>query len=301
MSGARPALLSAKAAQRRWLPEGRRGPMPWIIAIMMFLTVLAAACALGLGHALWKMRGDMAGGYTVQIVEANAAKRAEMVRQVEGFFHAETSVRSYRVVLESRLREQLAPWLGEEAQSGDLPIPALIDLSLKPDVSPSKIEKIRREIITRAPSARIDAHQSYLAPVEALMRALMWAAAALVALMLLVTGAVVVLAARSTHDAHRGTIDIMHMLGATDLQIARLFQRRIALDALLGAIVGTIAAAALLWLLDRNLAAAGSELAALIALPWRSAAVLLGLPIFAMLVAAVTARITVMRALERSL
>lgn len=298
MSGAR---FSAKAAQRRWLPEGRRGPMPWIIAIMMFLTVLAAACALGLGHALVTMRGDLAGGYTVQIVEANAAKRAEMVRRIEGFFHGETSVRSYRVVLESRLREQLAPWLGEDAQSGELPIPALIDFSLDPNTSLSKIKEIRQKIIAHAPSARIDAHQSYLAPVEALMRALMWAAAGVVALMLLATGAVVVLAARSTHDAHLNTIDIMHMLGATDLQIARLFQRRIALDALLGAVTGTLAAAALLWLLDRNLAGVGSELAALIALPWRSAAVLLGLPIFAMLVAAVTARITVMRALERSL
>lgn len=298
MSGAR---FSAKAAQRRWLPEGRRGPMPWIIAIMMFLTVLAAAGALGLGHALWTMRGDLAGGYTVQIVEADAAKRGEMVRRIDGYFHAEKTVRAHRVVLESRLRDQLAPWLGEDAQSGDLPIPALIDLSLKPGISYSKISEIRREVMAIAPSARIDAHQSYLAPVEALIRVAMWAAGGLVALMLLVTGAVVVLAARSTHDAHRGTIDIMHMLGATDLQIARLFQRRIALDALLGAATGTLAAAALLWLLDRNLGAAGSELAALIALPWRSAAVLLGLPLFAMLIAAVTARITVMRALERSL
>ena len=31
------------AADRRLLPEGRlAGPMPWVIAIMMFLTVLAA-------------------------------------------------------------------------------------------------------------------------------------------------------------------------------------------------------------------------------------------------------------------
>ena len=39
------------AAERGLLPEGRlAGPMPWVIAIMMFLTVLAAAAGLGLGQ-----------------------------------------------------------------------------------------------------------------------------------------------------------------------------------------------------------------------------------------------------------
>ena len=39
-------------AERGLLPEGRMaGPMPWVIAIMMFLTVLAAAAGLGLAGA----------------------------------------------------------------------------------------------------------------------------------------------------------------------------------------------------------------------------------------------------------
>lgn len=292
---------SAKAAQRRWLPAGQRGPMPWIIAIMLFLTVLSAACALGLGHALVRMRGDLAGGYTIQIVEANAARRAELVRRVSAYLEGERAVRRHKVIPEAQMLSQLAPWLGEDARADELPIPALIDLSLAAGAQSATIARITDAVRRIAPSARIDAHQGYLAPVEALMRALMWSAGGLVALMLLVTGAVVVLAARSAHDTQRGTIDIMHMLGATDLQIARLFQRRIALDALLGAVVGTLAAAALLWSLDQTLSASQSELAGLISLPWKSAALLLGLPLFAMLVAAVTARITVMRALERNL
>jgi len=275
--------------------------MPWIIAVMIFLTVLAAGCALALGHGLERLRGDLAGGYTIQIIEADAAKRAQMVRQIEGVFHVERAVRAYRIVLETRLREQLAPWLGEDAAADGLPIPALIDLTLAPGTASAKIAEISRAVKQRAPSARIDAHQSYLAPVEALMRALIGAAAGLVMLMLLATGAVVVLAARGVHDAHRGTIDIMHMLGATDLQIARLFQRRIALDALLGAAAGTVCAIALLWLIGRTLGASGLELAGLVALPWRASLWLLALPLFAMLVATATARITVMRALERSL
>ena len=48
------------------------------------------------------------------------------------------------------------------------------------------------------------------------------------------TGAVVLLAARAGLETHRETISVMHMLGSTDVQVARLFQRRIALDAAIG-------------------------------------------------------------------
>ncbi|PZU57037.1 MAG: cell division protein, partial [Sphingobium sp.] len=67
---------SAAAARHRLLPAGRvAGPMPWIIAIMMFLTVLAAAAGLGLGTAVRAMSADLAGRATVQVVEADAQQR----------------------------------------------------------------------------------------------------------------------------------------------------------------------------------------------------------------------------------
>ncbi|MBA3895611.1 MAG: cell division protein, partial [Sphingomonadaceae bacterium] len=44
--------FAPSAADRRLLPEGRlAGPMPWVIAIMTFLTLLAAAGGLALGGA----------------------------------------------------------------------------------------------------------------------------------------------------------------------------------------------------------------------------------------------------------
>lgn len=275
--------------------------MPWIIGIMMFLTVLSAACALGLGHALTRLRGDLAGGYTIQIVEANAAKRTELVRRVSAYLDTAPPVRAFRTIPEAQMLAQLAPWLGEDARADELPIPALIDLSMKRAAGADGIRQVEQAVKRIAPSARIDAHQGYLEPVEALMRGLIWLAGGLVALMLVLTGAVVVLAANSAHAAHRGTIDIVHMLGATDLQVARQFQKRIALDVLLGAVAGTIAAAALIAMLGAGLHASQSELAGFVRLPWRSVGILLGLPLFAMLVAAFTARFTVMRALERDL
>lgn len=292
---------AGRAARNRWLPQGRRGPMPWIIAIMMFLTVLAGAGSLSLAQALHRMHGELAGGQTVQIVEADAAKRADQVRKVAALLRADGAIRTVHVVPEERLLAQLEPWIGTDAGSGDLPIPALIDMELAPGATPARLRSIAERVEAAAPSARIDSHENYLGPVERLMRIAMWLIAGLMALMLMVTGAVVTLAARSAHATHRGTIDIMHLLGATDLQIARLFQRRMALDALFGGALGLGAAAVLLWLLGRAIFATGSELTQMMVLSWRLAALLLLIPACGTVLAMLIARITVRRALERSL
>src|SRR3546814_6056531 len=74
------------------------------------------------------------------------------------------------------------------------------------------------------------------------------------------TAAVVILAARAGLEAHRETIEVLHMMGSTDIQVARLFQRRIALDTLAGGIVGTVVAAAIIALVGWRIEALGSDL-----------------------------------------
>ncbi|MFN2259565.1 MAG: cell division protein, partial [Parasphingopyxis sp.] len=70
--------LTATPAEKRLLTEGRlSGPMPWVIAIMMFLTVLAAAGGIGLAHAAGQVTSGIANRITIQIVEANPDIRAE--------------------------------------------------------------------------------------------------------------------------------------------------------------------------------------------------------------------------------
>ena len=120
-------------------------------------------------------------------------------------------------------------------------------------------------------------------------------------LMMLATAAVVGLAARGAHDSHRGTIDVLHLMGSTDVQIARLFQRRIGLDALMGGALGFAFALLVILLIGLRLAATGSELLAAIALPMRDWLILVALPIAGVLLATLTARWTVLRALGRSL
>src|SRR3546814_8302546 len=82
-------------------------------------------------------------------------------------------------------------------------------------------------------------------------------------------------------------------MGATNVQIARLFQRRIALDALFGGMLGTAGSVLVLSLLGILIRYIGSDLLGSARLPGYGCGVLLLLPLGGVLLAMLTARLTV--------
>jgi cell division transport system permease protein len=132
------------------------------------------------------------------------------------------------------------------------------------------------------------------------IQVLQWLALSLVILMGGATAAAVVLSARGALDTHRGTIEVVHGMGATDRQIASLFQRKIALDALAGAALGGISAALILLLLGGGSAALGGELGGRAPLGPGDLLILALMPVAAVVLATVVARLAVLGALRRT-
>ena len=292
---------AASAADRRLLPEGRlAGPMPWVIAIMMFLTVLAAAAGLGLAGAAARLDDQIGGRVTIQIVVANPARREAEARAAAAAVRDLPGVVAVRIVPEAEIQALLEPWLGSGGLEAELPVPALIDVDLTPE-GHRGLDGLRRAVVGASPDARIDDNGQWLAPLASLIGALKWLAGGLVLLMVAATAATVVLAARAALDTHRGTIEVLHLMGATDVQVARLFQRRIALDALFGGLVGFILAALVLIGLGERVSALGSELLGSARVPAPAWGILIALPLFGVLLAMLVARLTILRALGRML
>lgn len=295
----RGGLIGMAAAERRLLPEGRlSGPMPWVIAIMMFLTLLAAAAGLGLDHSARTLGDRIGGRVTVQVIEANPDLREAAARSALARLKRMEGVRDVRRVDEAEMARLLAPWLGKIGAGADLPIPAMIEADI---TSPARMEPVRAAMEAIGPAVRVDDSAQWLALLAELIDALKLLALGLVLLMAAATGATVVLAARAALDTHRATIEVLHLMGATDVQVARLFQRRIALDALFGGLVGLIAADGVLLLIGRKVGAVGSELLGSAALPSETWLILALLPIGGVLLAMLVARATILRALGRLL
>lgn len=239
--------------ERKLIPDGRfSGAMPWVMAIMIFLALLAAAAALSLANAASEGREGLSRQATVQLLEDDPRARTIQQQQLAGRLQAMPSIVSVRAVPENEARALLEPWLGDSAEEAGIPVPALIDIEFADIPSPERLDRLESELARFSSTVRIDGNAQWLEPWFQLMRTLLGLAAGIVVLLLLATAATVALAVRGALNTHKGTIEIMHMMGATDLQAARLFQRRVALDALFGGSIGFAAATiALLALGDR--------------------------------------------------
>ena len=279
------------------------GPMPWVIAIMMALTVIAAAAGLALSNLATNARAEIAGGLTVQIVEAAPAERDRQAEVAVALLANREDVASVRRVPDEELAALLEPWLGELAGAGDeaVPTPALIDARLKGPITSRRMAELRAALAGPVPAARLDAQASWLAPVFQAIASLQWLAIGLVVLLGATSAAAVWLAARSALGSNRETIEIVHLLGGTDRQIAGLFQRSIAADAAIGGVVGLLLGLIALFVLGGRFAALGSGMVAGGGLGVADWMLIGAIPVAGVVLAVVTARITVLAALRRML
>ena len=287
-------FLAATQAERRLIPGGRlQGPTPYVIAIMMFVMVVIGAAGLALANSARLVASGVDNRYSVEIVDGEAkAARAQAL------LAASPGVTAVRPVSEDEMRKILSRWLGPGGAASDLPLPAIIDVDLAPD---APVGRIAASIERQVPGARFVAHKDSLGPVLGAVRALGWLALTLVVLIALATAAAVVLAARGTLDTHRGTIDVMHGIGATDDQVARLFQRKIALDALSGGTAGAVAAGIVLLLIAGGGSTWLADLTGGPLLGPRDVLLLALLPLIGTILATVVARLAVLKALRASL
>lgn len=285
------------------IPQARlAGPMPWVIAIMVALTTIAAAGGLALSNLADSARGELSGAATVQIVEPLKAERDRQARAAETALAGLPDVASIRVVPDAELDAMLEPWLGPGVDGVEaVPVPALIDVELRGPATDARLATLRNALTGVAPAARVDAQSTWLAPVFAAIRSLQFLAIALVVLLALTSSAAVLLAARNALGGNRGTIEIVHLLGGTDAQIARIFQRSIAFDAVAGGAAGLALGMAAIFVLGGQFAALGSDMVAgggLGPIDWLLIA---AIPLAGVGIAMLTARLTVLGALRKML
>lgn len=285
--------LFVTPAQARLLGSVRLGgPTPWVIAVMSFSIMLIAATGLALANTAGVLSRAIEARYSLE-VPGGVAKLDALLATVR----STPGVASAEVVSEAEMRKTLQKWLGPEAQSSDLPVPALINFEARTGANLVALQERARAI---APAARIVAHRDSVAPLVRSLLVLQVVALGLVLLLSAAAAAAVVLAARGALDTHRFTIEVMHGIGATDLQVTHLFQRKILIDAIVGSVTGGIAAGGVLLLLAGGAAFAG-ELTGGATLGIWDMIVLSLLPVGLTVLATWVARTAVLRTLREAL
>jgi len=228
----------------------RRAPgwrvLSLIVAAMAFLAALAIAGAQGAAELGRHWQHGAAATLTVQVPRPGAAPAAPAAQgetrrdRVLALLRGTPGIAAVRALGDAELSDLLRPWLGGSAEQLALPLPAVIAVTVTAD-GPD-LPALAARLEAAAPGTLAESHDPWVRRLALLAGSLR--ASALLALLLvaLVAGAVIVVATGAALASRREVVEILHGLGATDLQIADRFARRASRAAALGGVGGLVMA-----------------------------------------------------------
>lgn len=278
--------------------------LPWLVAPMVFLSAVALAGAFIINSLIERWDRDVSGSLTVEIAVAagDADEAAERTRtRVEQAIHlldATPGIAEARALTQEQLVALLAPWLGSSDLLHDLPLPALIDVTLKPEAQ-LDLDALSRKLSQDVPGASIDDHRMWLARLIGLSRGIEALAVTMFLMIGVVTAATVYFATRSGMAVHRDVIEVMHLIGATDGYIAGQFAHRAFVLGLRGGLFGLALTVPVMAAIGYAAPQLQGGFLADLSLPLVGWASVLTLPALSALLALLTARAAVYRTLAK--
>ena len=272
--------------------------LPWLVAFMVFLAVLAFALAASVHQVAERWDKGARGTLTVQVPVQDADAGAAL-QAVLALLRATPGVASAEPLADEHLARLIEPWIGRGA-TGDIPIPRLIDVQTQPDARPD-LTALRARLADVAPGTAIDDHQAWLGRLLALMRALEATALTLLGLVLVVTIGTVIFTTRTGLSIHHEAIEVMHLIGARDSYIARQFAGRALALGLKGGAIGLMLAMPALAAVGVLFGQESGSVLPEVSFSFLHWVAIGAMPVMVALTAMLTARFTVLASLSRIL
>ena len=275
--------------------------LPWLIAFMVFLSILAVAGMVALNAAASRWDAGVRGTLTIQIVPTDDVARDEVrLNEVLIVLATAPEVERYDTLDEIRLARLLEPWLGANAESGDLPLPRLIDVELK-QASEFTAKDLSIRLNKRVAGVIVDDHRIWLNRLVRMIETFEALAFMILSFIVLATVGTVVFTTKTGLAIHREAIEVLHLIGAHDEYIARQFAYRALSLGICGACLGLILALPTLWALVHIAEGLDERLFSGVGFDVWHWMLILAMPILVAVIAMNTAKVTVTRNLARML
>ena len=275
--------------------------LPWLIAFMVFLAVLAIGGILVLNATAARWDQGVGGTLTVQITATeDPARDQNNLQEVLNVIAAASGIERYVIIEEEHMMTLLEPWLGSSANVNDLPLPKLIDVGLA-DEAQFDLKDFTRTLQARVPDATVDDHRIWLQRLVNLIRTVEFIAMAILVFIALATMGTVIFTTRTGLSIHKEAIEVLHLIGAQDSYIAGQFAARAMMLGLKGGLIGMALGLPALYLvgtLAESLEEAALPDLSFGPIEWAVFAII---PLCVAGLAMTTARSTVLRSLARML
>jgi len=210
--------------------------LPIILAVMVYLSGLVIIGAMILDSSIYRWSGNLQANLTIQLGPLSKAGDKEVLETVVEMLDEMEGVAAARALPLEELKRLLAPWIGGDVL-GEIPLPRLIDVRLEPGAKiPSHL--IMDHLAEVAPNASIDDHSEWINSVVQLGHLARVIAAAVVGLIFFVAVVTVALSTQAYFAVHKSTVEIMHVIGASDRYIANQFGRKAFTLGMFGSFLG---------------------------------------------------------------
>jgi len=214
--------------------------LPWLIAFMVFLAVLALAGMLVLKEVAARWDKGVSGTLSVQVSPTEDPTDAEIrLGETLKVLAATPEIERYEVIGDDRMKALLRPWLGDIEDMAELPLPQLIDVELK---SGERLDTTALEdrLSQKVHGVSVDDHQVWLERLVNLIRTVQGVAILVLLFIAFATVGTVIFTTRTGLAIHREAIEVLHLIGAQDNYIAGQFSKRALMLGLKGGVFGLL-------------------------------------------------------------
>lgn len=200
--------------------DGAARYLPWTIGLKMFFAALAMAGTVALERVATTWQS---GAYAVVTVELPADSTTEMREAALETMRRTVGVASAELISDDALAELLSPWLGANEVPQDLPLPVLIDVRIDEGELVDWVETEAR-LHQAVPEASLETGMVWVERLVDFARLGQLLAAVVLIVVVGVAVLTVIFATRAGLAIHRETVELLHLLGASDTYLAREFQ-----------------------------------------------------------------------------
>lgn len=276
--------------------------LPWLIGMMVALAALLLCFVVTINGWVIERHGSYTSNITVNIpvLDGERAPSDSTVDRVMNYLQQSSGVESVTRIEPQKLHKMLVPWLGETMAQTDLPLPVVLDVTLKSGVS-ADIPKLQSALSQIAVGTELDTHEAWVSAFISFSTAIRTVITMFAILIVFSIGLMIAFTSRASLRLHSKAVNLLHSIGAEDSYIARQFQQEACSITLRGAISGCAIAAIGFWAMGKYMQSLGNSSIPSLDMSQTHIFLLISVALACALVAWSTAQVCVMKQLQQML
>lgn len=278
-----------------------------IISIAIFIFAITLSGVLAVDSMITTWNKNILGSLTVQVIppsdlnkEKSVAETLAMEEKAVDFLKSVNGIIKVTPLSDEQLNELLSPWLGDDVDINELPVPRIIDVKLDKNAN-LDFTQLAKDLSQAAPLASLDNHKLWLNKLIAFAGGIKMIATTILVLVSLITSGAIFYTTKMSLGLQHNVIEILHIIGAKDTYIAQQYAKHMGKIGFIGGICGILFAVPAIFFIGSLAKAIEGGIISETSLNFFDWGMIIALPLFSMVVAVLTAYYTVKQTLNKML